>query len=242
MRRTASALCLCLALCSLPTISEAVPPIPGDIDLDGDVDFTDFLIFVLNYGKVGPVPTVEYGRVDTVYVPLELPPAVYRAVELLGFWTFNNFDFVMGDIEAEPGNDGEYFVLGTSSSGVLVGGKYSPLVGQYFLTYLGPVWDYSFSFDIYETGQVVGEILRSPANNGILESYSPLVSGWPRHWKQLEKLRFKIRINNYGQHRRKGAHGKTPQSRGIHHSSTGNTLTDRPPHGQLPSRHVPRPR
>lgn len=177
MRRTASALCLCLALCSLPTISEAVPPIPGDIDLDGDVDFTDFLIFVLNYGKVGPVPTVEYGRVDTVYVPLELPPAVYRAVELLGFWTFNNFDFVMGDIEAEPGNDGEYFVLGTSSSGVLVGGKYSPLVGQYFLTYLGPVWDYSFSFDIYETGQVVGEILRSPANNGILESYSPLVSG-----------------------------------------------------------------
>ena len=39
----------------------SIEPIPGDIDLDGDVDFSDFLIFANNFGKSGPVPTTPGG-------------------------------------------------------------------------------------------------------------------------------------------------------------------------------------
>lgn len=34
-----------------------IDPIPGDLDMDGDVDIADFLIFTDNFGKVGPIPT-----------------------------------------------------------------------------------------------------------------------------------------------------------------------------------------
>ena len=51
-----------------------VASIPGDLDLDGDVDFSDFLIFTGNFGRTGdppgvPEPKTVYVTVtDTVYV------------------------------------------------------------------------------------------------------------------------------------------------------------------------------
>ena len=43
-------------------IAEAID---GDLDLDGDVDFQDFLILVQNFGKQGPPSPA---RTDTIYV------------------------------------------------------------------------------------------------------------------------------------------------------------------------------
>jgi hypothetical protein len=51
----------------------AVPAwsIPGDLDLDGDVDFQDFFIFAENFGKSGPaLDTLTVTIQDTVFVEL----------------------------------------------------------------------------------------------------------------------------------------------------------------------------
>ena len=53
--------CLLLIMATA-NIAEAID---GDLDLDGDVDFQDFLILVQNFGKQGPPSPV---RTDTVYV------------------------------------------------------------------------------------------------------------------------------------------------------------------------------
>ena len=50
------------------TAASAVEVIPGDLDLDGDVDFTDFLTFAGNFGKTGPVPIGGGVRIRTVVV------------------------------------------------------------------------------------------------------------------------------------------------------------------------------
>lgn len=51
------------------TITELIP---GDLDLDGDVDFSDFLTFAQNFGKSGSAPTplepVVITTIDTVIV------------------------------------------------------------------------------------------------------------------------------------------------------------------------------
>ena len=41
---------------TLANSGSIVWPISGELDYDGDVDFTDFLIFTENFGKSGPVP------------------------------------------------------------------------------------------------------------------------------------------------------------------------------------------
>ena len=39
--------------------------IPGDLDLDGDVDFADFVAFASNYGRTGPRPTSHCDALGT---------------------------------------------------------------------------------------------------------------------------------------------------------------------------------
>ena len=39
--------------------TDRVEAIGGDIDLDGDVDFVDFLTFAGNFGRTGPVPSAQ---------------------------------------------------------------------------------------------------------------------------------------------------------------------------------------
>ena len=95
--------------------ADFVAAIPGDLDLDGDVDFGDFLNFVQNFGKSGPVPsaipsppssvrtiilrdtvivtvrdTVQVTRTvrDTIFLVREEAPdgPTTRARALLGYW------------------------------------------------------------------------------------------------------------------------------------------------------------
>ena len=68
-------LLVCLVAIPIAIFANAHEPYQGDFDLDGDVDFTDFLTFASNYGKTGGsttpsnrVDTVRVTRVDTVHV------------------------------------------------------------------------------------------------------------------------------------------------------------------------------
>ena len=62
--------CLLLIMATAD-IAEAID---GDLDLDGDVDFQDFLILVQNFGKQGPpsparTDTIYVTQIDTIYAP-----------------------------------------------------------------------------------------------------------------------------------------------------------------------------
>ena len=68
-------LLVCLVAIPIAIFANAHEPYQGDFDLDGDVDFADFLTFASNYGKTGGsttpsnrVDTVRVTRVDTVRV------------------------------------------------------------------------------------------------------------------------------------------------------------------------------
>ena len=68
-------LLVCLVAIPIAIFANAHEPYQGDFDLDGDVDFADFLTFASNYGKTGGsttpinrVDTVRVTRVDTVHV------------------------------------------------------------------------------------------------------------------------------------------------------------------------------
>ena len=41
----------------LVAATEYIAPLNGDFDLDGDVDFPDFIGFTTNFGKKGPAPS-----------------------------------------------------------------------------------------------------------------------------------------------------------------------------------------
>jgi hypothetical protein len=58
MRRVmrTSAVVLGLSLC----IVSRVFAVPGDLNLDGRVDFDDFFMFAANFGKEGPPDTLRY--------------------------------------------------------------------------------------------------------------------------------------------------------------------------------------
>ena len=60
-------LLVCLVAIPIAIFANAHEPYQGDFDLDGDVDFEDFLTFASNYGKTGG-STTPSNRVDTVRV------------------------------------------------------------------------------------------------------------------------------------------------------------------------------
>ena len=60
-------LLVCLVAIPIAIFANAHEPYQGDFDLDGDVDFEDFLTFASNYGKTGG-STTPINRVDTVRV------------------------------------------------------------------------------------------------------------------------------------------------------------------------------
>lgn len=73
--RLLPAVLLFQTLCALCRISSAaitftstVKPIPGDLNLNGSVDFVDFLLFASNYGKTGPAPTALPAEPQIVYI------------------------------------------------------------------------------------------------------------------------------------------------------------------------------
>ena len=60
-------LLVCLVAIPIAIFANAHEPYQGNFDLDGDVDFADFLTFASNYGKTGG-STTPSNRVDTVRV------------------------------------------------------------------------------------------------------------------------------------------------------------------------------
>ena len=135
-------------------------PIPGDLDLDGDVDVADFLIFTANFGKTGPVPSQTPTTVtvrDTVYVDRDLEsPERKRAENLLGFWklpysigttVFDDY-YILGHISGQPFTDGELPVWGSDDFGTWVIGGYSKGLSQYTILESNSAYNAFFVFDI----------------------------------------------------------------------------------------------
>ena len=132
--------------------------IPGDLDLDGDVDVADFLIFVENFGKTGPVPTRPSNRIDTVtvrdtlYIKSDRTPQEERAEKLLGFWKLTGLSdhhYLMGYIDDEPDEKGdEFWVWGCNDFGTRVLGRYSTRLGKYSLLHASITVNYFYTFEI----------------------------------------------------------------------------------------------
>ena len=172
---------------------EVVEPIPGDLDLDGDVDFRDFLTFAENFGRSGPVPTsggtstrvvtVTETIRDTVYIGSDESPRRQRAENLLGFWTFEvpgidtSFDFLFGHL-GEPDHEnlgGEIIVFGVDAGGVIAGGYFDRDLEQYVVIHSRQREQYGFAFDI-EGNRAVGEVGRWVYTNESVEELGSLGS------------------------------------------------------------------
>lgn len=154
----------------------AVQPIPGDLNLDGNIDFADFLLFVDNFGRTGPVPTppqpvvhiVEVAVRDTVYLPAgSETPQEERAGNLLGFWKFlarypkteYTFDYyyILGHISDQPFADGELPVWGAKKWGIKVLGGYNAGLQQYTVLESNSAYNGLFVFDI-QNDKAVGSM------------------------------------------------------------------------------------
>lgn len=57
-----------LLVCLLLSVATPAFAVLGDLDLDGDVDFDDFFLFVDNFGKTGPPDTLRVVVRDTLVV------------------------------------------------------------------------------------------------------------------------------------------------------------------------------
>ena len=147
-----------------PGTENVVEPITGDLDLDGNVDFTDFLLFSKNFGKTGPVPTrtptqtteriVTVTVRDTIYLQSSGSPQEERAQKALGFWQFQTEKFftqyyILGHIDyEEPNGDGELFYFGSNQFGTLTGGVYSSERRMYGLYFESPLVNFLYYFNI----------------------------------------------------------------------------------------------
>ena len=142
--------------------ADFVAAIPGDLDLDGDVDFGDFLNFAQNFGKSGPVPsaipslilrdtvivtvrdTVQVTRTvrDTIFLVREEAPdgPTTRARALLGYWRIDytiasdwSDEYHLDTVTNRELDDGELIVTGRHKNGVRVTAVYSSALKKYLL-------------------------------------------------------------------------------------------------------------
>lgn len=166
------------------SFTSGIPAFAGDFDLDGDVDFVDFLTFAKNFGQSGPPPTggntttitttvvvkdtITVTQTDTIFIGnANDSPQLLRAEQLLGFWAFVVQlpsqviidDYLMGDIridEADP--DGEFVVLGSDAFGTTVVGGYSADAEAYLILYENTSISILYVFNI-QANQVAGSVL-----------------------------------------------------------------------------------
>ena len=140
--------------------ADFVAAIPGDLDLDGDVDFGDFLNFAQNFGKSGPVPsaipslilrdtvivtvrdTVQVTRTvrDTIFLVREEAPdgPTTRARALLGYWRIDvvsdwSDEYHLDTVTNRELKDGELIVTGRHKNGDRVTAGYSSALEEYLL-------------------------------------------------------------------------------------------------------------
>lgn len=121
--------CLIIGLVSLPNciLAEEIEPIPGDLNLDGTVDFADFVIFAQNFGKTVPPPEeVKWAAM---------------AKELLGFWRFDGQDrqyyFIIGETRLPSREMADIVPLAygiTNKGGSALAG-YTPGIEKYTILY-----------------------------------------------------------------------------------------------------------
>ena len=93
VRWTVGVLLVAISAAGLAVLS-ATERIPGDIDGDGDVDFSDFLILAQNFGKTGPRPTEQQDRPPEKpwdEITEEIRPSTYW----LGVTTRNSSDDII---------------------------------------------------------------------------------------------------------------------------------------------------
>ena len=108
-------------------LAEEIEPIPGDINLDGAVDFADYLILAGNFGKHGPEPEVAK------YLTL--------ARKLLGYWRFNgqekNYYFLIGEMNLKSWemHDITPLAYGITNEGITVLAGYIPEIEKYSIMY-----------------------------------------------------------------------------------------------------------
>ena len=163
-----------------PDTGNIVEPITGDLDLDGDVDFADFLLFSSNFGKTGPVPTstptqptdrivtVTVTVRDTIYISSGSggsgSPQEERAENMLGFWQFQEYTnlktryYIIGYINYnKPNDNGELFYWGSTNLNTIVGGIYFPNRDQYGLLDQDPVFK-NFYFFTLQGDTAVGSL------------------------------------------------------------------------------------
>ena len=79
-----------LLVCLLLSVATPAFAVLGDLDLDSDVDFDDFFLFVDNFGKTGPPDTLRVVVRDTLVVELvdTLKRVVIRQLRTLGIVGF----------------------------------------------------------------------------------------------------------------------------------------------------------
>ncbi len=177
-----------------------VASIPGDLDLDGDVDFNDFLIFTGNYGRVGdppqvPEPQTVYVTVrDTVYIdrPGADTPQMARAHFMQGFWHFGTAfsadqphlidtfgGFLLGEIlhpdpDEYPELKGEKVVMGAAFDGSLAAMGYNPDNENYILSYKfvddDDLEDESLEFRMIQNRPIGFWVSRNPQTGQIISS------------------------------------------------------------------------
>ena len=118
----------------IATLVFGAEPIPGDINLDGKVDFNDFIVLAQNFGKSGPLPNRSECATEQAK----------RANELVGFWTFTvhlegiavSTDFVLAHPISRDVDTGENEIMVLGALGlVLVGAVYDIEEKQYVLAY-----------------------------------------------------------------------------------------------------------
>ena len=136
---------------SMVSVSEAIL---GDLDRDGDVDVQDFLIFVENFGKTGPVEPTGDNRISDIEL---------ECLRLMGYWsffrkgeekTYGQYEYYLfGDFHSKFFTDGHWsrdgvFLIGVSHRGdnTILAKSYRETTKRFFYKLLSK--DFFWEFDL----------------------------------------------------------------------------------------------
>ena len=133
-------------------------PIPGDLNLDGNVNFLDFIILAENFGKSGPIPEKEH-------------PGTAKLKKLYGIWNLEVARDVLGDFVigtkvvsfmfgvSEEDEDGVPIIYGVDSKGLLSAARYDEEEEKYVIVHSGRFYQQIYTFEIQDKSWV-GDVFR----------------------------------------------------------------------------------
>ena len=122
-------------------------PIPGDLNLDGHVNFLDFIILSENFGKSGPIPVKEH-------------PSIAKLEKLYGIWKLkievgsreSLFSLMFGALEKDE--DDVPIIYGVNTSGLLAVGRYDGDLEKYVVIHSGRYSQAIYTFEIQDKSWV----------------------------------------------------------------------------------------